>query len=149
MGNLQIRRGTATQLSGITPLAGEPIFTTDTKALYIGDGTTAGGIAVGGGTGTVTSVALSGGTTGLSVSGSPITTSGTITLSGTLAVANGGTGLTTTPANGRLLIGNGTNYTLANLTAGSGISITNGSGSITIAASGASGYPKQLGYMGF
>jgi hypothetical protein len=44
------------------------------------------------GTGTVTSVAISGGTTGLSVSGSPITTSGTITLSGTLVAANGGTG---------------------------------------------------------
>jgi sugar lactone lactonase YvrE len=44
--------------------------------------------------GTVTSVALSGGTTGLTVSGSPITTSGTITLAGTLAVANGGTGAT-------------------------------------------------------
>jgi hypothetical protein len=44
------------------------------------------------GGGTVTSVALSGGTTGLTVSGSPITTSGTITLAGTLAVANGGTG---------------------------------------------------------
>ena len=42
--------------------------------------------------GTVTSVALSGGSTGLTVSGSPITTSGTITLAGTLAVANGGTG---------------------------------------------------------
>lgn len=44
------------------------------------------------GGGTVTSVALSGGTTGLTVSGSPITSNGTITLSGTLAVANGGTG---------------------------------------------------------
>ncbi len=44
------------------------------------------------GGGTVTSVAFSGGTTGLTVSGSPITTSGTITLAGTLAVANGGTG---------------------------------------------------------
>jgi len=42
--------------------------------------------------GTVTSVALSGGSTGLTVSGSPITTSGTITLAGTLAVGNGGTG---------------------------------------------------------
>lgn len=51
-------------------------------------------IAATGGTGTVTSVALSGGTTGLTVSGSPITTSGTITLAGTLAVANGGTGAT-------------------------------------------------------
>lgn len=46
-------------------------------------------------TGTVTSVAASGGTTGLTFSGSPITTSGTLTLGGTLAVANGGTGATT------------------------------------------------------
>ena len=46
-------------------------------------------------TGTVTSVAVSGGTTGLSTSGGPVTTSGTITLAGTLAVANGGTGGTT------------------------------------------------------
>jgi hypothetical protein len=42
--------------------------------------------------GTVTSVAASGGTTGLSFTGSPITSSGTLTLTGTLAVANGGTG---------------------------------------------------------
>jgi len=42
--------------------------------------------------GTVTSVAFSGGTTGLSISGGPITGSGTFTLGGTLAVANGGTG---------------------------------------------------------
>jgi hypothetical protein len=42
--------------------------------------------------GTVTSVAASGGTTGLTFSGSPITSSGTLTLGGTLAVANGGTG---------------------------------------------------------
>jgi hypothetical protein len=51
-------------------------------------------IAATGSGGTVTSVAVSGGTTGLTVSGSPITTSGTITLAGTLAVANGGTGIT-------------------------------------------------------
>jgi hypothetical protein len=54
-------------------------------------------IGAGSGGGSVTSVALSGGTTGLTVSGSPITTSGTITLAGTLAVANGGTGATTAP----------------------------------------------------
>jgi hypothetical protein len=42
--------------------------------------------------GTVTSVAASGGTTGLTFTGSPITSSGTLTLGGTLAVANGGTG---------------------------------------------------------
>lgn len=44
--------------------------------------------------GTVTSVAASGGTTGMSFTGSPITTSGTLTLTGTLAIANGGTNLT-------------------------------------------------------
>jgi hypothetical protein len=46
------------------------------------------------GAGTVTSVDVSGGTTGLTTSGGPVTSSGTITLAGTLAVANGGTGAT-------------------------------------------------------
>ena len=54
-------------------------------------------------------------------------------VSGTLAIGNGGTGLATTPTNGQLLIGNGTGYTLAALTQGTGISVTNGTGSITIA----------------
>ena len=49
----------------------------------------------GGGTGTVTSINVSGGTTGLTTSGGPVTTSGTITLAGTLDVDNGGTGATT------------------------------------------------------
>ena len=44
------------------------------------------------GAGTVTSVDVSGGTTGLTTSGGPITGSGTITLAGTLAAVNGGTG---------------------------------------------------------
>ena len=48
--------------------------------------------------GTVTSVNASGGTTGMSFTGGPITGSGTLTLSGTLAVANGGTGATTASA---------------------------------------------------
>jgi len=92
------------------------------------------------GIGSVTSVDVSGGTTGLTTSGGPVTTSGTITLAGTLSVANGGTGQTTY-TDGQLLIGNSTGSTLtkATLTAGSGISITNGSGSITIAATGGGG----------
>ena len=52
----------------------------------------------GGGGGTVTSVSGSGGTTGLTLSGGPITGSGTLTLGGTLAIANGGTGATTAAA---------------------------------------------------
>jgi hypothetical protein len=97
------------------------------------------------GTGTVTSVAVSGGTTGLTTSGGPITSSGTITLAGTLAVANGGTGQTSY-TNGQLLIGNTTGNTLtkATLTAGSGISITNGTGSITIAATGGGGTGSNI-----
>ncbi len=47
------------------------------------------------GAGTVTSVDVSGGTTGLTTSGGPVTSSGTVTLAGTLAVANGGTNATT------------------------------------------------------
>ena len=62
----------------------------------------------GGGSGTVTSVAVSGGTTGLTTSGGPVTTSGTITLAGTLAVANGGTGQTTVTT-GDLLYGSAAN----------------------------------------
>ena len=54
-------------------------------------------------------------------------------------MANGGTGLTTTPANGELLIGNGTGYTKATLTAGSNVTITNTSGAISIAAAGGGG----------
>ena len=43
---LQIRRGTDSERQLIIPLQGELIFTTDTKKLYIGDGTTLGGVAV-------------------------------------------------------------------------------------------------------
>jgi hypothetical protein len=56
-------------------------------------------------------------------------------VTGIVAVANGGTGLSSTPANGALDIGNGTGFTRATLTAGTGISITNGAGSISIASS--------------
>jgi len=47
------------------------------------------------GSGTVTSIDVSGGTTGLTTSGGPVTASGTITIAGTLAIANGGTGRVT------------------------------------------------------
>lgn len=69
-----------------------------------------------------------------------LTVTGAVTLSNTLGVAQGGTGQTSY-TDGQLLIGNSTGNTLAKstLTAGSGISITNGAGSITIAASGGSG----------
>jgi hypothetical protein len=61
--------------------------------------------ATGGGSGTVTSVDVSGGTTGLTTSGGPVTGAGTITISGTLNVGNGGTGATTLTG---IVKGNGT-----------------------------------------
>jgi hypothetical protein len=88
-------------------------------------------------TGTVTSVNASGGTTGLAFTGGPVTTSGTLTLSGFLNAANGGLGFASY-ANGELLIGNADDdgWSKATLTAGTGITITNGPGTITIANSG-------------
>jgi len=55
---------------------------------------------------------------------------------GIVPVASGGTGLSTIPTNGQLLIGNGTGYTLNTLGTGAGISITNGAGTITLANTG-------------
>lgn len=162
---------TAGSLTKATITAGSGITVTN------GNGSITISSAAGGGT--VTSVAASGGTTGLSFTGSPITTSGTLTLAGTLAitaggtgatsasgarlnlsaagsgansditsltglttalsVGQGGTGATATPTNGQLLIGNGTGYSVATLTAGSGITVTNSAGGVTIAASAFSG----------
>ena len=61
-------------------------------------------------------------------------------ISGTLPIAKGGTGVTTVPTNGQLPIGNGTGYTVAALTAGSGITITNAAGAITIASTAAAAF---------
>jgi hypothetical protein len=44
--NLQIRRGTAAEVAAITPLEGEPVWATDSKRLYIGDGVSAGGYII-------------------------------------------------------------------------------------------------------
>lgn len=93
------------------------------------------------GTGSVTSVDVSGGTTGLTFTGGPITTSGTITAAGTLAVANGGTGQTTY-TNGQLLIGNTTGNTLTKATltgTANQVVVTNGGGSITLST------PQDIG----
>ena len=57
-------------------------------------------------------------------------------VTGIVNIANGGTDLSTAPTNGQLLVGNGTGYTLATLTQGTGISITNTAGAITIVNNG-------------
>jgi len=57
-----------------------------------------------------------------------------ISLATPVSVANGGTGQSAAPSNGQLLIGNGVSFVLSTLTAGSGVSITNSAGSITLSA---------------
>ena len=107
----------------------------------IGRGDTAPGV---GGTGTVTSVNVSGGTTGLTFSGGPITSSGTITAGGALIAANGGTGLTSAGAAGNVLTSNGTTWvsqaitgTVTSVTgSGSGISISPTSGAVVVSNTG-------------
>lgn len=90
------------------------------------------------GTWNATTIATSRGGTGLTsfTSGGALYATSTSALTtGTLPVTAGGTGQTSY-TNGQLLIGNTTGNTLtkATLTAGPGISITNGTGSITISA---------------
>ena len=43
---LKFKRGTDTERQTVTPEEGEPIYATDTKKMFIGDGVTAGGVAV-------------------------------------------------------------------------------------------------------
>lgn len=56
-----------------------------------------------------------------------------------ISVSEGGLGVSTVPTNGQIPIGNGTNYVAANITAGTGISVTPGSGSLTIASTTSGG----------
>lgn len=106
--------GLSTHVSGVLPVA-------------------SGGSGVSTSTGTGDLVLAVGPVIGLvNATGLPLATG----VTGTLPVANGGNGQTTY-TNGQLLIGNTTGNTLAKatLTAGANISITNGTGSITLAVS--------------
>ena len=105
--SLKLRRGTNAERLAFTPAVGELIYTTDSKQLYAGDGTTAGG--------TLVSYAGSvGGAMGsdLVLSGFNITGSGNINIGGTITstgnIVSNGT-ITATGdiiANGNITLGN-------------------------------------------
>lgn len=139
------------QNATVTTIGTDPI----TFVKFLGQGiTTITGDS--GGALTGSNITFTGGTTGLTFSGS----STTETLTGTLVVSNGGTGRATltnhgllvgagtsaitqlaNATNGQLPIGStGVDPVLATLTAGTNISITNGAGTITIAASSVAGF---------
>ena len=94
---LQIRRGTAAQLANITPSAGELIYTTDTKVVVVGDGSTAGGISIAvGGSG--------------NVSGTNLLTAGVASATGNVIGGNintGGQVSATGNVSGSYFVGNG------------------------------------------
>jgi hypothetical protein len=102
--------------------------------------------------GTVTSVQVSGGTTGLTTSGGPITSAGTITLAGVLNVANGGTGSST--AGGAPFALKGANSDITSLSGLTG-SISSptyvqfGNGSATTLAAGRMWYDQTTGSLNF
>jgi|LakMenEpi03Aug12_release.lakeMendotaPanAssembly.Ray.scaffolds.fasta_scaffold145156_3 hypothetical protein len=105
----------------------------------------------GGGSGTVTSVNVSGGTTGLTFSGGAITTSGTITMAGTLSAANGGTGLTALGAGVSAALSNAANGAngLAVLDGTASIPVSKGgTGATTVSGAQANLFPAQAGHSG-
>lgn len=59
---VQIRRGTSSQNTSFTGAVGELVYTTDTKDLYVHDGSTAGGAIVGGGAGSTNLTTTANGT---------------------------------------------------------------------------------------
>jgi Chaperone of endosialidase len=125
----------ATSPTFVTPILGTPQsgnFSTGTFIWPTFNQNTTGNAA------TATNVAYSG-LTGTVPTWNQNTTGTAANVTGVVAVANGGTGLTTAPANGALDIGNGTGFTRATLTAGSGVTITNSAGGISIAATGSGG----------
>ena len=109
---LKLRRGTEANRTSITPAEGEIIYVTDTKKLYVGDGSTPGGVLQGGSGGgsltgitdnaTVSVLTLGDATISidadLSITGQEIVGDGDINISGDITASGAGTGIITANA---------------------------------------------------
>jgi len=109
-----------------------PSQTGNTGKYLTTNGTTTSWATVSGGSGTVTSVAATAGT-GISISGSPITTSGTLTITNTapdqtVSIANG-TGISATGTYPAFTV---TNTGVTSAVAGTGISVSGATGAVTV-----------------
>jgi len=77
----QFRRGTDAERQSITPKAGEPLFVTDTGKIYVGNGTTQGGLLVSSGVSDDNSPSLGG---NLDLNNNNIIGTGNINIDGTI-----------------------------------------------------------------
>ena len=177
---VQFRRGTSIQNQAFRGAAGEITIDMDTYQLRVHDGVTYGGHVVSGSQQAINmptvSVNVSGGSTGMNFTGGPVS-NGTITMTGNLNIAsggtgtanpvmtstsplaitgtwpnvnvaltgivstaNGGTGINTVPGQNQVLLGDGTQYNLTTLRAGTGVNFDQTNpGVLTINSSGGSG----------
>lgn len=139
--SLQIRRGTAAELANITPVVGELIYTTDSKAVFVGDGSTTGGVPVAvGGSGNVTGTNLL--TAGIAsatgnVYGNNVFATGFVSatgnVSGNYILGNGAllTGITTSAT----AITNGTSQIAIGSSNGNANISINGAGNVVVVSS--------------
>ena len=123
---LKLRRGTEANRTSITPAEGEIIYVTDTKKLYVGDGSTPGGVLQGGSGGgsltgitdnaTVSVLTLGDATISidadLSITGQEIVGDGDINISGDITASGAGTGIITANS----FVGNVTGNVVGNVT---------------------------------
>jgi hypothetical protein len=123
---LKLRQGLASDRLSITPASGELIYTTDTKELYVGDGSTAGGNSISG-TIPVTINSLSDVVINSATNGQVLKFDGTNWINGTDNTGAGSTnldGLTdvviTSATTGQILKYNGANWINAAETGGGG-----------------------------
>lgn len=132
---LQLRRGLDAARTAITPAEGEILYATDTKKVWVGDGTTAGGIAVGSST-----LATSGVTAGTYGNSTTVPVFAVDTYGRVTSVSNTGISF---PNPGFTQIGVGANTIYASsysgafsLVAGSNVTLSSSGSAITISSTG-------------